>query len=717
MNAPFFKIMVTWLVGVQLAMASNYYVSTTGDDAYDGTAASYVGGVEGPKATIQACLDVADHGDVVTVADGAYTGPGNCDLDYQGKLLVLESENGPQACIIDCQADEVSSHRGFIFQNAETTEALLDGFTITNGYAWGGAIYCIESSPTIRNCVMYANSAAGKGGALACDNAEPSIIDCTFSENVASDGGAVYAYRSGPAFAHCVFTQNETSGAYPNGRGAALCLEESVDVTLEACAVYGNVAVSLGGALFAADSTVLITNCVITGNLAQSHGGGLYLTSSGADLIHCTFHGNFAQWHGGALRCYDGAVVNVTNCILWGDSVDYVAAGREIDLSEQSVLTLFSTDLEGGRDAVFGEIDCTLNFETGNIYMDPCFVSAGYWDPGQAVPETVDAVWVQGDYRLGNVSPAIDRGDTAATEAAQLGSDLAGEDRVQNDSVDMGAYEMSVSQSALTITRFIARAGRRRADHTDRFIIIGEFDAGAEDFAGAEQLYLRVGPYDETINLDDEKLRLHPRRPLYTYRRRLARGEDGAIGMMQLNLDRGSFILNASNLDLTGLAAPVQVVIVVGDYRGGAVVSDDVINNGRAAPLQFLVGYAYSLTLDRHRFRVNERYANADQLLLMGTVTVKDSLYAINQQRINIAWGDFDTYIPAGSLTQIGQLQRYVYRKDPQATTPVQFAQFDFERCQYRILIRNAAIGPQTAPLTFGLSLLSVDQSVTVLEP
>ena len=51
--------------------------------------------------TIQAAVDDANDLDIIIVADGVYTGPGNWDIDLSGKAITLKSENGPTKCIID----------------------------------------------------------------------------------------------------------------------------------------------------------------------------------------------------------------------------------------------------------------------------------------------------------------------------------------------------------------------------------------------------------------------------------------------------------------------------------------------------------------------------------------------------------------------------------------------------------------------------------------
>jgi len=69
--------------------------------------------------TIQAGIGGAVHGDTVLVANGIYTGPGNRDIDFVGKAILVTSRDGPDVTIIDCQGDSLDPHRGFYFHHGE----------------------------------------------------------------------------------------------------------------------------------------------------------------------------------------------------------------------------------------------------------------------------------------------------------------------------------------------------------------------------------------------------------------------------------------------------------------------------------------------------------------------------------------------------------------------------------------------------------------------
>jgi len=174
--------------------------------------------------TIQQAVDSAVDGNVIIVADGLYSGPGNRDIDFGGRAITLMSENGPANCIIDCNGRPNEPHRGFYFHSAEDGNSIVSGFTVTNGQASeGGAIYCSSSSPVIagcrlklnsadygaglyvencnspgplmKNCIVSQNSSAYFGGAVCSSNSRLRIDNCTFSLNSAgNEGGAIAAY-------------------------------------------------------------------------------------------------------------------------------------------------------------------------------------------------------------------------------------------------------------------------------------------------------------------------------------------------------------------------------------------------------------------------------------------------------------------------------------------------------------------------------------------
>ncbi|MBW8000906.1 MAG: hypothetical protein FVQ80_02665 [Planctomycetes bacterium] len=68
--------------------------------------------------------------------------------------------------------------------------AVLDGFTITQGYAdeavndgRGGGMYNFSGSPTVKNCTFVENYASAMGGGMFNQLSAPMITNCTFIRN------------------------------------------------------------------------------------------------------------------------------------------------------------------------------------------------------------------------------------------------------------------------------------------------------------------------------------------------------------------------------------------------------------------------------------------------------------------------------------------------------------------------------------------------------
>ena len=205
---------------------------------------------------------------------------------------------------------------------------------------------------------------------------------------------------------------------YTSGYGGGIHCNGS-SPTIRNCIVADNTAAAGGGGIYIESSMATVTNCLLMGNEStnSSHGGGMYCgSSSDTTITNCTFAGNVAHDMGGGLEAFS-SVVNLDNCIFWGNS----ALGGNQLAAGDSVLNVSYCDVEGGSADIYLLLS-TLHWLSGNIETNPLFI-----DPAGD------------DYHLLTGSPCIDTGDPGGDYTGQ--TDFDGDPRVVNGRVDMGADE------------------------------------------------------------------------------------------------------------------------------------------------------------------------------------------------------------------------------------------------------------------------------------
>jgi parallel beta-helix repeat protein len=145
------------------------------------------GSEEYPFRTIQKGINIADHGDTVLAQIGEYV----ANIDFSGKAILAASyfifdslESTIEATVINGNG----SGSVVTFQSGEDSNSVIQGFTLTGGYAsYGGGIRCHGSSPTIVENFMVDNECFyNRGGpAIYCGyGSNPRIYknlitDCT----------------------------------------------------------------------------------------------------------------------------------------------------------------------------------------------------------------------------------------------------------------------------------------------------------------------------------------------------------------------------------------------------------------------------------------------------------------------------------------------------------------------------------------------------------
>lgn len=442
---PFFV-----LLGATTLFAKEWYVDgVNGNDSRDGV--SWLNA----RKTIRSAYNSASDGDIVHVADGVYP-----RISLSGnKSVVIESVGGWEHATIDANRENRCAYLG---DNGETN-IVLRGFTLTNGLrdgSGGGAYY-----GTLENCRLLGNKSVRSGGAAygsslynclvisneaqncaggVCDG---KMVSCKVVSNVATNsGGGSY----GGVAVDCVISSNycgrcgggayETilSGCTLSGNSSGSAGGGVYDGKMISCKVVSNVATNWGGAFYGG----VAENCVVAGNCCGRYGGGAYETT----LYNCTVFGNSAGL--GAGGTYESAA---TNSVIWANVV-----GRQVRNYTRGALGYC--------------VAYPLPEGEGNRCDDPRLFS------------------IEGlDGRICEGTPCLNTGFNAAVHESY---DVSGASRIQQGTVDIGAYEGVVDDTGNRIwdaeKKLSVRPGAKSSfafEDGSRAFVFGIEPLTANDFA------------------------------------------------------------------------------------------------------------------------------------------------------------------------------------------------------------------------------------------
>jgi hypothetical protein len=471
--------------------------------------------------TIQEAVNTASEDDEIWVKKGTYSLSSQINVDKT--ICIYGGFNGSETQrnqrdwsnnVTTIDGQDSVFHCFYI-----TSDAAIDGFTITGGNAngsspdyrgggiyvyhsspsitnciilknsadFGGGIYNRDSSPTITNCILTSNSAISYGGGINNYKSSPIITNCTISENIASSGSGIYNYQSSPAITNCIISENNSTEwgggiynkeSYPNiancsftdnaakfGGGILNDIESSS--TINNCNFNGNSATNSGGGMYINTSSPTLTNCSLSDNSA-TYGGALYNDNSSPAIVNCTLSENSATNYGGGIRNKESSTPTITNCILWANTAP---DGPEIYNDDTSNPTITYCDVQGGYE---GE---------GNINSDPLFA-----DPSND------------DFHLQATSPCIDKGNN--NTAGIPDTDFEGDPRiVDGDNDDTATVDMGIDECTPLNDPPKANAGPDRTVNEGATVILdGSSSSDSDDGIASYQWTQTTGP---SVNLSD----------------------------------------------------------------------------------------------------------------------------------------------------------------------------------------------------------------------
>ncbi|MBQ4547928.1 MAG: right-handed parallel beta-helix repeat-containing protein [Bacteroidales bacterium] len=357
----------------------------------------------------------------------------------------------------------------------ETTAAVWDGFTIQNG---GGILNgrgaYIKAYATLRNCIITKNGCDTlssnndrKGGGVYVDDGtleycqifdnhiisttnakvygggvfmtEGQILNCEIYDNECietspnvstADGGGVYIENHSSSkisrIENCNIHDNNTSGA----GGGVFVRPYNTNYKTEVinCRIENNIAEENGGGVFMTNSTTMI-GCIIANNTATANGGGVYVgDSKNNQIINCSVVNNTTAASGGGISSL--YYPTITNTIVWGNKRGTSSSQLYFNGSSQPTITYSA--IEGGF-AGTGNINLSSdNLGNSSESSYPMFSSPS---------EGAGHEYSGGNWTLLDGSACVDNGVNEITGVTIPEKDLAGNDRIYNDKIDIGAYE------------------------------------------------------------------------------------------------------------------------------------------------------------------------------------------------------------------------------------------------------------------------------------
>ncbi|MDP8209654.1 MAG: right-handed parallel beta-helix repeat-containing protein [Candidatus Stygibacter australis] len=196
---------------------------------------------------IQEAINASEDSDLVLVSPGTYFE----NISFFGKAITVASlyyTTQEPGYISDTVINGGGASHVVCFENGETPESVLTGFTITNGNAsCGGGIHCEYSSPVITDLIITGNSAdTYMGGGIHIINDSNVQIENVVIENN--------------------FADHEGGGIYINN---------NCEVNLVGVTIRDNDAYWFGGGIKISNSSLHLEDVNIQGNFAPEKGGGI----------------------------------------------------------------------------------------------------------------------------------------------------------------------------------------------------------------------------------------------------------------------------------------------------------------------------------------------------------------------------------------------------------------------------------------------------------
>ena len=274
------------------------------------------------------------------------------------------------------------------------------------------------------------------GGEVSSSLRDPFTNETILSGNVgdpsASSDNSYRVVRVGGIAAGGVIDGFTIQEGYGSGagdverRGAGVFVAMNASPSLSNLRIKGNYAQDEGGGLYLnTGAAPQVWNVAFSGNRAGTGGGISTGKGSGAEFSNCSLQGNAATTRGGAIATGTTGPMTFRNCVAWNNAFGSSTKVASASLSEVSSVGIFVHCL----------LENLVPTGNGNLNGRTPTRAPTFLNPASAAATNPQ---IDGDLRLADLSDLINAGTNSASQSSL---DLAGAERIQEDIIDIGAYE------------------------------------------------------------------------------------------------------------------------------------------------------------------------------------------------------------------------------------------------------------------------------------
>jgi hypothetical protein len=335
-----------------------------------------------------------------------------------------EGQVGSDSSIMDyCRINYIKSDEPnygsidlFNYPSFSLSNSLIDHNYATIG---AGIDFWKTNQAKVTNCKFQNNFG---GELLSIKNSDPKFLNCKFLSNSMDNNIISFIDNSVSSFNYC--------DLYSNSAGAAILNIDLSNPEMNGLNISNNIAnyvyyTSNGG-------RPNLYNSLITNN------DGIVFRSEYTDMkiVNTTIANNYSTLTG-AIYCYSMAHLSFFNSIIWNNYYLTNPVQLEMDGSNSSP-DFINCNIEGGQAAFTGT--ATFNgVYKNNMQADPAFENPTV-DAGSAYNNSNYST----GWKLDITSPCLNKGTTIIEDLELPATDIAGNSRIANKFVDLGAFETYV---------------------------------------------------------------------------------------------------------------------------------------------------------------------------------------------------------------------------------------------------------------------------------